>query len=68
MFKKTAVGAMGIKDLHKLLESVTEKGVRLSRYRGQTVAVDASSWLHKGAYGCAWELVTGQPTDKYVHR
>ncbi len=33
---------------------------------GQTIAVDAYVWLHRGAYGCATELVTGKPTRKYV--
>eukprot|EP00058_Branchiostoma_floridae_P016722 XP_002602210.1 hypothetical protein BRAFLDRAFT_76899 [Branchiostoma floridae] len=34
---------------------------------GTVVAVDASVWLHKGAYACAKELVLGQPTNSYVN-
>ncbi|KAF8636911.1 hypothetical protein AX17_003162 [Amanita inopinata Kibby_2008] len=38
----------------------------LSEFSGQTIAVDAYVWLHKGAYACATELATGKPTHKYV--
>ncbi|EEB99959.1 hypothetical protein MPER_00225, partial [Moniliophthora perniciosa FA553] len=36
-------------------------------YSGQTIAVDAYVWLHKGVYACATELATGKPTVKYVN-
>ncbi|EQC32424.1 hypothetical protein SDRG_10164 [Saprolegnia diclina VS20] len=35
-------------------------------FRGQTVAVDALSWLHKACYGCAWDLAVGNETETYV--
>ncbi|KAJ3569188.1 hypothetical protein NP233_g5213 [Leucocoprinus birnbaumii] len=38
----------------------------LSEFKGQTIAVDAYVWLHKGVYSCATELATGKPTHKYV--
>ena len=30
------------------------------------VGVDASTWLHRGAYGCARELALGKQCDSYV--
>ncbi|KAK1936613.1 Exonuclease 1 [Phytophthora citrophthora] len=38
----------------------------LRAFTGQTLVVDALSWLHKACYGCAYELSTGRETDKYV--
>ena len=35
-------------------------------YANERVGIDAYCWLHRGAYGCSWELATGAPTDKYV--
>ncbi|KNC79281.1 hypothetical protein, variant [Sphaeroforma arctica JP610] len=35
-------------------------------FRDQVVAVDAYSWLHRGAYSCARELADGTPTDRYL--
>jgi exonuclease-1 len=32
----------------------------------RAVAVDAYCLLHRGAYGCARELVEGEPTDRHV--
>lgn len=46
---------MGINGLLPLLKSVTEK-VHLESMRGQCVAVDAYSWLHKGVFTCAVDL------------
>ena len=43
---------MGIKGLHKGLAFCTKKG-NISDYRGKSVAVDASSWLHKSVYSCS---------------
>ena len=61
---------MGIQGLLRELQPLVEKpesaAATLSPYRGSKLAVDLSSWLYKGAYGCALELCTGQPTDKYV--
>ena len=54
---------MGISGLLPLLKSIqTEKS--LSDYAGQTVAVDAYVWLHKGVFSCAVELATGKKTIK----
>ena len=38
--------------------------VLMFRYRGERVAVDAYSWLHKAAYSCSYELCEGIPTDR----
>ncbi|KAI5287594.1 Rad2 nuclease [Ascosphaera aggregata] len=39
---------------------------RMARFKGQTVGVDAYSWLHKGVISCVLELALGKPTRKYV--
>ena len=33
--------------------------VQVVKHKGKRAAVDAYSWLHKGAYSCALELGTG---------
>ena len=58
---------MGISGLLPLLKGgCTKKADIGSCYRGQTVGVDASTWLHRGAYGCARELALGKDCDSYV--
>ena len=47
---------MGIKGLLQFL-SGAQRDVNISSFRGQTAAVDAYCWLHKGAYSCAMQLV-----------
>lgn len=54
---------MGIAGLLPLLKSV-QKPTHLSQLAGKTIAVDVYVWLHRGAYACAMELVTGVPTTK----
>ena len=54
---------MGIAGLLPLLKPIQVRK-NLSEYSGQTIAVDAYVWLHKGAYGCATELATGKNTTK----
>ncbi|KAG8824015.1 Rad2 nuclease [Serendipita sp. 399] len=56
---------MGISGLLPLLKSIQQEK-HLSTLAGKTLAIDGYVWLHKGAYGCAVELVTGKPTTKYV--
>ena len=56
---------MGISGLLPALKTI-QKTRHLSDFRGQTVAVDAYVWLHKGVYSCATELPTGKPTHRYV--
>lgn len=56
---------MGIPGLLPALRSITVP-VHVSAYSGKKVAVDAYSWLHKGAYSCSQELCEGQAPDKYV--
>ncbi|KAG8752882.1 Rad2 nuclease [Serendipita sp. 396] len=56
---------MGISGLLPLLKSIQQEK-HLSTLKGKTLAVDGYVWLHKGAYGCSVELVTGKPTTKYV--
>ncbi|ODV92528.1 hypothetical protein CANCADRAFT_17583, partial [Tortispora caseinolytica NRRL Y-17796] len=57
---------MGIKGLLKVLSPI-QKHVHISQFKGETVAVDAYVWLHRGAYSCAWELNLGIPTKAYVN-
>lgn len=54
---------MGISGLLPLLKPIQVRK-HLSEYAGQTIAVDAYVWLHRGAYACAPELVTGKKTTK----
>ncbi|KIJ54683.1 hypothetical protein M422DRAFT_58127 [Sphaerobolus stellatus SS14] len=56
---------MGISGLLPLLKSV-QKPIHLSELAGKVIAVDGYVWLHRGAYMCATEIVTGKPTTKYV--
>ncbi|PFH50602.1 hypothetical protein AMATHDRAFT_144731 [Amanita thiersii Skay4041] len=56
---------MGVAGLLPALKSI-QVTKHLSEFAGQTVAVDAYVWLHKGVYSCATELATGKSTHKYV--
>ena len=57
---------MGISGLLPLLSECTTKDAHVKKYRGQKVGIDASTWLHKGAYGCATQLARGIPTDSFL--
>ncbi|KAG7364764.1 XPG domain containing protein [Nitzschia inconspicua] len=52
---------MGIKGLHKALSFCTVKD-NLENYRGQRVAIDTSSWLHKSVYSFSEKFV--ESTDR----
>jgi exonuclease-1 len=54
---------MGINGLLPALKPIA-KPIHISNYKGQKVAVDGYSWLHKGAYSCSRELCEGVWTDK----
>eukprot|EP01134_Creolimax_fragrantissima_P006398 CFRG6398T1 len=56
---------MGIAGLLNLLDACTV-GMNVAVYSGQTVGVDANSWIYKGLYGCSAELLRDVPTDKYI--
>lgn len=56
---------MGIQGLLPTLKTITST-IHVSKYSGQRIAIDAYSWLHKGAYSCSRELCEGTFTDKYV--
>lgn len=56
---------MGICGLLGLLKSI-QTTKHLSDFAGQTLAVDAYVWLHRGIHTCATELATGKSTKKYV--
>ena len=55
-----------LKELQPLVEKPTSAEATLQRFKGEKLAVDLSSWLYKGAYGCALELGMGRPTNMYV--
>jgi len=57
---------MGIKDLLKELKPIMKTDAHLSHFRGKRAGVDASCWLHRSAHSCAWELVSGKGSDKYL--
>jgi hypothetical protein len=46
-----------------LLKSI-HRPAELKKFSGETLAVDAYGWLHRGAISCAVELVQGKPTRK----
>ncbi|KAJ7461719.1 exodeoxyribonuclease 1 [Mycena galericulata] len=56
---------MGISGLLPALKSISNQK-HLSEFAGQTLAVDAYVWLHRGVFTCATELATGKDTHKYV--
>ncbi|GMK55734.1 hypothetical protein CspeluHIS016_0207900 [Cutaneotrichosporon spelunceum] len=56
---------MGIQGLLPLLKEVQQPR-HISDFQGKTLAVDAYVWLHKGAFGCAEDLVKGRKTTKFV--
>ncbi|ETS73777.1 hypothetical protein PFICI_14723 [Pestalotiopsis fici W106-1] len=54
--------AIGLLPLLKSIQRPTE----LKQHAGETFAVDAYGWLHRGSISCAIELAQGKPTQKYV--
>ena len=58
---------MGIQGLRKELAKNQLRKGHVSELAGKTVAVDASAWLHRGAFGCAVPLAMGQDTRGYVY-
>jgi exonuclease-1 len=53
---------MGIQGLLQALHPISTD-VHVGALAGMAVAIDAYSWLHKGAYACAMELAQNQHTD-----
>uniref|UniRef100_A0A7S0BSH1 XPG N-terminal domain-containing protein n=1 Tax=Rhodosorus marinus TaxID=101924 RepID=A0A7S0BSH1_9RHOD len=56
---------MGVTGLLPLLKPICSK-THLENFRRMRVGIDAYSWLHKGAHGCAVDLCTSSPTTGYV--
>jgi 5'-3' exonuclease len=56
---------MGIQNLHKFLDRACTRN-NLSNLRGSVVGVDAMGWIHRGCIASAWELFTGQDTDRFL--
>ncbi|KAF3025045.1 Rad2 nuclease [Neopestalotiopsis sp. 37M] len=56
---------MGVSGLLPLLKSI-QRPTELKQHAGETFAVDAYGWLHRGSISCAIELAQGKPTQKYV--
>ncbi|KRX81696.1 Translation initiation factor IF-2, mitochondrial [Trichinella sp. T6] len=59
------ISVMGIKTLLPVVKAAC-RDVNIEEFRGKTVAVDASCWLHRALFGCAYQLATGIETDSYV--
>ena len=57
---------MGIQGLLPLLKPIQKPVSIAEDFAGQVIAVDAYCWLHKGAYGCAMELVERKKSFLYV--
>ncbi|KAM0894965.1 hypothetical protein ACQ4PT_024127 [Festuca glaucescens] len=56
---------MGIQGLLPQLKSIMAP-IGVADLRGQTVAVDTYSWLHKGALSCGDRLCKGIPTTRHI--
>eukprot|EP00923_Selenidium_pygospionis_P004817 GHVN01007988.1.p1 GENE.GHVN01007988.1~~GHVN01007988.1.p1 ORF type:complete len:827 (-),score=223.23 GHVN01007988.1:157-2637(-) len=56
---------MGIKNLLTFLRPIT-RNVSIAKFRGCVVAVDAMCWIHRGAIACAYELLMGVKSDKFI--
>ncbi|XP_072951947.1 exonuclease 1 isoform X1 [Typha angustifolia] len=56
---------MGIQGLLPQLKSIMAP-IHVEELKGQTVAVDTYSWLHKGALSCSAHLCKGLPTSKHI--
>jgi exonuclease 1 len=56
---------MGILGLLKAVRCNTTV-VHVSKYKGETVGVDISCWLHRGCCSCSKEVVEGIPTAKHI--
>ena len=54
---------MGVNGLLPAFKGICRPS-HISKYRGQKLAVDGYSWLHKGAYCCSRELCEGVWTDR----
>ncbi|XP_068681697.1 exonuclease 1-like [Montipora foliosa] len=58
---------MGIQGLLPLLKRIQRPVSIAEDFAGQVIGVDAYCWLHKGAYGCAMDLVEGKKSSVYVN-
>lgn len=56
---------MGISGLLPLLKSI-QKSAHIKSFAGQTVAIDAYGWLHRGTIACAVDLALERPTRRWV--
>ena len=57
---------MGIQGLLQVLKPLVRDS-HVKDFRGQSLAIDGFSWLHKSTYGCALELCLNQPTRGYIN-
>ncbi|XP_046388369.1 uncharacterized protein LOC124157574 [Ischnura elegans] len=56
---------MGITGLIPFLEKASVP-INIRQYKGQTVAVDAYGWIHRGIFSCAEKIARGEKCDMYV--
>ncbi|KAJ1698378.1 hypothetical protein LUZ63_006890 [Rhynchospora breviuscula] len=56
---------MGIQGLLPQFKSIMAP-INVEDLKGQTVAVDTYSWLHKGALSCSAQLCKGLPTTRHI--
>ncbi|EKX37213.1 hypothetical protein GUITHDRAFT_40221, partial [Guillardia theta CCMP2712] len=56
---------MGIKGLRQAVAAHMREG-HVKEIAGKTVVCDGHAWLHKAAFGCAFDIAMGKPTDKYI--
>lgn len=56
---------MGIQGLLPFLKPI-HRQASLSKFKGESAAVDGFCWLHKSAYSCAQDLALEIPTNSYI--
>eukprot|EP00960_Hanusia_phi_P015588 459346-Hanusia_phi.AAC.1 len=56
---------MGIKGLRNAVSAHMRDG-HVKEMAGKTVVCDGHAWLHKAAFGCAFDIAIGKPTEKYI--
>ena len=57
---------MGISGLLPALASITKSCTVSSAFSGQTIGIDAYTWLHKATYSCAQDVAQGRDNRAFV--
>eukprot|EP01035_Chromulina_nebulosa_P025593 gene25593-33415_t len=57
---------MGIKDLLKCLQPLTVER-NINEFKGMSIAVDASGWLHRGLYAAVEDIIDSNMKDSQLY-